>query len=269
MNPDSKPDTESSLWYYAHEDNTLGPVSFDELERLLHSGEIQADTLITQQGFEEWKPLSVHLPALPSLGPLEGAGPPEAPPVGPETPGTPKGGTNAEAALGCGCFLIIAVLLGFFVKSCFFSGPSGPTAEDRKNPSVLVQKLMKEKFGDRLRYTSVTKIPGPGVGAGKLNVYVKFNTAENLTVGMWKRGIEMEMADAYRILYTSKLSLWEVTIWGYGKLNDRYGNEADDIVYKTTLHSREGVKVNWKNFDSVDLRQIWDVNFMLPQLQSE
>lgn len=45
-------------WYYAsHDRQRLGPVGTRELQRLLQSGQIHAQTLLWREGFEGWRPL--------------------------------------------------------------------------------------------------------------------------------------------------------------------------------------------------------------------
>lgn len=54
-------------WYYAIEDQRLGPVSHEEFERLVQAGEIAADSLIWRKGMDQWKTLGevqVRDPAL-------------------------------------------------------------------------------------------------------------------------------------------------------------------------------------------------------------
>lgn len=45
-------------WYYAINDQQLGPVSDAQLDQLLSSGQIKGDTLIWREGMPEWQPLS-------------------------------------------------------------------------------------------------------------------------------------------------------------------------------------------------------------------
>ena len=44
-------------WYYAVEGNSVGPVSPEEFDALIDSGTIRSDTLVWQEGMEDWLPL--------------------------------------------------------------------------------------------------------------------------------------------------------------------------------------------------------------------
>lgn len=262
MNPDSK--TNSALWYYAHEGTTLGPVAFETLQEMLHAGSVTTETLVTREGLEDWQPLSAYLT---EQRPHNDASGQETTTAAAREP-TPQKASNTETAFGCGCMLVIALLLGFFVKSCFFDNASGHTPEDKKNPSNAVQKLMERALGSKLSSTktfAITDTSGPA--RGKFNVHVHFVEPYEGHAAT-KAYIELDMAKAYKELFTSRLPLWEVTLFAEGKLQDRYGNESNDLVYKTTLGYRQAVKINWKNFDSVDFRQLWEVNFMLPSFSA-
>lgn len=46
----------STQWYYAVEGTSVGPVSQSEFDRLVATGAIRRDTLIWQEGMEDWLP---------------------------------------------------------------------------------------------------------------------------------------------------------------------------------------------------------------------
>ncbi len=50
-------------WYYAHNGSQQGPVSEQELSRLMMSGTISASTLVWSEGLADWQALSVALPS--------------------------------------------------------------------------------------------------------------------------------------------------------------------------------------------------------------
>ena len=64
-------------WYYAIDDQRLGPVSHEEFEQLVQSGKVTTDSLIWRKGMDQWKTLGevqVRDPALFSVPPpLPGA----------------------------------------------------------------------------------------------------------------------------------------------------------------------------------------------------
>jgi len=44
-------------WYYAQEGKQVGPVSRDEIQQLIHAGQINADTLVWKEGMADWQKL--------------------------------------------------------------------------------------------------------------------------------------------------------------------------------------------------------------------
>lgn len=71
-------------WYYANDGQRLGPVPHAELERLVQTGTIVADTLVWRQGMDRWQTLAEVKAADPSL--INDA-PPPLPPPEPEAAG--------------------------------------------------------------------------------------------------------------------------------------------------------------------------------------
>ena len=50
-------------WWYAKDDQRLGPVSWDELRGMAHSGALQAHDLVWKDGMPDWQP-AVSVPGL-------------------------------------------------------------------------------------------------------------------------------------------------------------------------------------------------------------
>jgi uncharacterized membrane protein YjgN (DUF898 family) len=67
-------------WYYAHNNRQLGPVSEDDLIRLLQTGAVNDSTLVWKDGLPNWAPLASV------AGHLLNAAPSAVPSVSPDTP---------------------------------------------------------------------------------------------------------------------------------------------------------------------------------------
>lgn len=76
----------SDSWYYADEEGkSYGPVSFDELERLVVAGPVNPKTLVKKRGQKRWLPFEVAvLPPIPDASPSLSQSSP--PPLPAETP---------------------------------------------------------------------------------------------------------------------------------------------------------------------------------------
>lgn len=269
MNQDSQPQ-----WFYAHDGQAFGPLSFDELRNLLNTGTITPDTMIVHEGSEDWQPFAHYLtaPAETASGAREETGHSE---TAQESEGKPvsrraRAAYDAEQShqhamrKGCrGCLILFVAAVGItmLLVRCM-TGEVELSDDELNNPEVGVRKLMRAVYGSRLREVEAHRITAGDVGLGRLNVYVRVNTGNDS-----KRGMDFKMIDAYKALYTSGLPIWEATIWNFEKLVDPYGKESDEIVYKTTLHSREASKINWKNEANVRFERLWKVNYLHPVLQ--
>lgn len=276
MNPDSKTDL-ASLWFYSVNQAVTGPVSFQELASLVQSGTLPLDVLAVPEGSEDWKAFSQWQPASPPpLPPVASSPSTEKEAKAPSSrsdafPGT-KDGNAAGQQEGCkkGCFgclglIVVCMLLGMILETC--SKPDLTLSDsERQNPKEAVQKLMKAIYGSDLRESEAHQIYEGSVAGGKLNVYVRVNAEPLLSNSSTIFDMDEKMKKAFKALYESGLPVWEVVIWNYAPLIDRYGKKSEEIVYKVGLHSREAAQVEWSNPDSVSFERVWEVKFLHPAL---
>lgn len=127
------------------------------------------------------------------------------------------------------------------------------------SPEQQIEELIKDRFGDKLREVRVTPQQNGGFG-----VFAAFNMSDNLTTSMTKRGVEIDMRDAYKALYTSPYDVRQAKIVAYGPLQDKFGNGSQDAVFTTSMNSDVGNKINWDNYMALDFNQLWKVSFIHP-----
>jgi uncharacterized membrane protein YhaH (DUF805 family) len=75
-----------AMWYYATGEERQGPVEATEIERLVATGTVTADTLVWREGLAGWEAASAHFPSTTSAG-----SPPPLAPAAPSAPATPRG----------------------------------------------------------------------------------------------------------------------------------------------------------------------------------
>ena len=282
MNPDSKPSASSSLWFYSQDGNVIGPFTFEELRALVQNGSLAPDVLAVPDGREDWKPLSEW--DIPQGQQMHARGPLEAPRVesrerrqksASKRANALYGRANDEAAMqregckkgcgGCLVLLVVGMLFSFVFETCSKWNLTLSDAE-RKNPQEAVQKLMSAVYGSKLREVEAHQmIEVDGVN-GLLNIYVRVNADMLLTNSHTVWGLDQDMKRAFKALYESGLPVYNVTIWNYAALNDRYGKVSDDVIYEVELHSREASKIEWSNVDAVSFDRVWEVKFLHPAL---
>lgn len=146
--------------------------------------------------------------------------------------------------------------------------PAAPVSEEDQLRQIVsdVLKGNTNMSKQRLRKMDIVKQASGGWG-----VFVEFNGDDNLTANMRKGGIESKMAEVYIALYTSSKDVQTVTVAAYFPLVDRYGNESDGVVLKTSLSKAEAAKVNW-SADSSTLRRsilpdIWTKILVHPEFR--
>ncbi len=133
-----------------------------------------------------------------------------------------------------------------------------------------IKKLVSNQFDEKTNTDkeSIIKIDIIEQIDGGWGVFVEFNANDNLTENLWKIGMEKQMAEVYKALYTGDMDIRTASAAAYFLLVDKYGNEKDDMVYKTILDKEEADKVNWDADDSMlkieILPSVWTVSYKHP-----
>lgn len=98
-------------------------------------------------------------------------------------------------------------------------------------------------------------------------VAIEFNADDNFTDRLRKLGIESDMRDAYKALFTSGLPISSVTVSAYFPLIDRFGNVQAGLVYRTALARSIAERINWQNAELIDWSRLWTVSFVHPEFR--
>jgi hypothetical protein len=87
---------------------------------------------------------------------------------------------------------------------------------------------------------------------GRANV--DFNMDQNLTMGLTRDGLKMEMSQVYTALFHgSRVHVQSAAVTAWGPLQDQYGNVRYEPVYGTTLTRDVADQINW-DADSATLQ---------------
>lgn len=156
-------------WYYAKGGSQQGPVSSEDLQAKISSGELAASDLIWRDGMKDWLPVSQvgdfgsHVPSAGAIQPTAGASPgaenlyraPVAPTAAPGA-AAPAGSGKATAALVlgilavvfglCGCYGImislpcgiIAIVMGNGARKDIAMNPALQSEEGKAKTGVLL-----------------------------------------------------------------------------------------------------------------------------------
>lgn len=99
-------------------------------------------------------------------------------------------------------------------------------------------------------------------------VVIQFNADDNFTDKWRKSGIEDDMRDAYKALFTSGLPISAVKISAYFPLIDRFGNVQAGRVYETQLGRTGAERINWQNAELIqDWGRLWTVLYVHPEFR--
>jgi GYF domain 2 len=69
MTQDNRTTLENLNWFYAQDEQAIGPVSFSELQGMVKAGQLAPETQIVEEGGQDWRPISdllVFSPPMPS-----------------------------------------------------------------------------------------------------------------------------------------------------------------------------------------------------------
>lgn len=133
--------------------------------------------------------------------------------------------------------------------------PPAPTAR-----GTIREAVNEVDPGDGVRSVSIKRTEPSGY-----RVVVRFDSADNLTRGLRRAGVENDMRDIYKGIYTSSATakVQEVQIEAWSPLIDKYGNESDGSVFTTVLDSSTAEQINWDNAEGLDFNDIWLQTFKL------
>jgi hypothetical protein len=93
----------SDVWYYAQSEKSIGPLTFDELKKILSQDSNAADVLVWQQNFSQW----VRAGQVPELV----AHVAKPPPLPASLPQEPKA-TGKRSALAVGIYVLGFIIFG-------------------------------------------------------------------------------------------------------------------------------------------------------------
>ena len=86
-----------------------------------------------------------------------------------------------------------------------------------------------------------------------------FYVAAQFTVWRKKAGpIEQEMMDVYKTIYTSGFPVALAEIAARATLVDPYGQEFEDVIYRSSMTDTTAARVNWEKLYLVEPSLVFD-----------
>jgi len=143
-----------------------------------------------------------------------------------------------------------------------------PVSEEDQIRNIVSDQL---KGSNNMDQSYIRKVDVVEQVNGGWGVFVEYNADDNLTINLRKVGIESTMSEIYIALYTSNKDVRSASIAAYFPLVDRYGNESEDVIYKSILGKPEADKVNW-GADSSSLKisilpKVWTTSILHPEFR--
>lgn len=142
-------------------------------------------------------------------------------------------------------------IIGLFV---FLVAPCLQAAEDSQTAIEGIRQVVADQLKGknnrnkaRLRNVEIKELGD----YDEYIVHIDFNADDNFSKDWVKSGIEMKMTDIYKALYNGKHKVVMIVISAFFPLVDKYGNESEDVVYKTRLDKDEADKINWSQNEAM------------------
>jgi len=174
-------------WHYQRDARPEGPVSAQELARLLQMGAVNDDTLLWREGLAQWQTLGTVRPEL-GLGPAR----PPAPPPLPGAP-APVAPSKARRGLsGCAIAAIIAVACAVPVLA-ILAAIAIPAYQDYVTRAAVAQALLEAAPVQAQVQTAIAHTPGgqcPENGQPPLRAAIDYAGASlsSITIGRFETG---------------------------------------------------------------------------------
>lgn len=189
--------------------------------------------------------------------------------------------TNARIILTVLCLVVIPVGVRALLNSLpdvpaeIASRDLDPKIDDARQSERLA-KIMRETFGKDFRRAEVFRQMD-----GRYMVSVDLNAS----TGGWssassRKAIELQMVRGFKRVLERKergafssednlndLPINEVFMSAFAVLQDQYGTEREDLVYRTRIASETARKINWDRSSSLDFTNLWETQFILRSLR--
>ncbi|MBO0729300.1 MAG: hypothetical protein J2P57_08575 [Acidimicrobiaceae bacterium] len=115
-----------------------------------------------------------------------------------------------------------------------------PVPEKAATPVQRLQQAVDDSRADSPRVSREAK-----------GVYViNFDVGDNLTAGMIRTGVAMDVFDMAEKINESGVSYQKLIFWGEGPLTDAYGNTEDGLLFRATFTNDTVQRINWDSFVS-------------------
>lgn len=148
---------------------------------------------------------------------------------------------------------------------------SGAPASNSPSPTPAPDA--KSVIGGALEgvFDGETNWDKPAPRFGKVEVFkgfrgwvalVEINADDILTAGLTKDGIEADMKDAYKVIFSAGYKIRYASVTANFMLVNQFGKSSVGPVYETKMWGNVGSRINWNNVDLVDFGKVWEVLFL-------
>jgi hypothetical protein len=108
---------------------------------------------------------------------------------------------------------------------------------------------------------------------GCLDVLVKYrDTGVTFGLGTQADWTEAQMWQIYKAIHADRATheaVCDVSVEAYGDITDDYGQVTEEMLFETTLSRDVAARVNWSNAASANYTELWQVDYVHPQLEAE
>lgn len=169
--------------------------------------------------------------------------------------------SKGEKAGGFIGLAIIAVVISIIGSVIFGNGNQSKDTKTETNQQTVTTDLPEDQQlrqivdnvlsgKNNLDKDYVKNIDIDAQADGGWGVFVDYNADDNVTTSARKKSIEMKMSEVYIALYTSNKDVRNASVAAHFPLQDSYGNESDDVIYKSVLSKSDADKINFQANES-------------------
>lgn len=150
--------------------------------------------------------------------------------------------------------IVVAVIIVLFLlitlKGLIFGGSDNKTSNDSKECTSSLVGLSEDDQIKTIVTDAATKCDGFADAVREVRVIPELDGSKTVNVKFYveslfeKRYLDQTMGVIYTALYTSDKNVGAVTLMATTDLIDSYGNDAEGIIYQTTIDKETAAKVN-------------------------
>lgn len=145
--------------------------------------------------------------------------------------------------------------------------PESPEPTPKPKPQEVLADAVRDALGDSNR-DDVERVQDVTYLRAYKSAVVTWAIDDNLTEGLLKEGVEVDIADILQAVQESGVKVKDLNLQGTFSMVDQLGNASEDTVVRATYKGSTISAINFDNFLTDNVFEIAEAATLHPEFQS-